>query len=98
VARGQPHRDDAAGAEPEDVGVGDVQPFERGGDVVGRVLERERAAGPLGVAVALLFDADDLAGAGEEREQLAEVRVDGRPAAVTSSRGARPGRASPWSS
>ena len=67
------HRDRAAVAEAEEIGLCDVQVVEQRGSVVRRLFERERAIGTIGgVAVALLLERDDLPMLRQLRQDLRE--------------------------
>jgi hypothetical protein len=75
-------RDGAAVAEAEEVGAVDVQMRQQRPGVVGRLLEAERPVDIRRVPVALLLERDDLPGAGERRQDLAEGGLDRVAAAL----------------
>jgi hypothetical protein len=66
----------ATHAEPEDVGLGDVQVPEQAHHIRGQVGTGERPVDVPGPSVALEVGRDDLASRRQAGEQLAELQVD----------------------
>jgi hypothetical protein len=79
---GQVERCRASDAEPEDVGLRDLEVLEQSDDVGGEVLAPERPVDVVGPPVALEVGGDHPAGRGEPGEQLAELQIDVEQAAV----------------
>jgi hypothetical protein len=82
MADGKVQGDAGAHTVAEDIGPLDPELRECGGDIIGHLLDGERAVDVCRASVRLQFESDDLPSLGKIRQKLSERRADCRKRAV----------------